>query len=123
MSLLTYGDVTHAYVLAGISSTQISWANMATLVAIADSTVDSEAEPSLSTSQKGLASDYLTASLALQNLAGDLSVNNVIEIPGAIRLDVSTSGRIRENIAKQFYEKYLYVISQAPSEALMERVP
>lgn len=123
MSLLTYGDVTHAYILAGISSTEVSWTNMATLVAIADSTVDSEAEPSLSSSQKALASDYLTASLALQNLAGDLSVNNVVEIPGAIRLDVNTSSVLRMNTAKSLYDKYLYVISQAPSDALMERVP
>ena len=120
---MSYGDVTHAYILAGITSTQISWANMATLVAIADSTVDSEAEASLSSSQKALASDYLTASLALENLAGDLSINNVIEIPGAIRLDVGASGTIRQNISKQLYEKYLYIISQAPSAELIERVP
>lgn len=123
MSLLTYGNATNAYVLAGITSTQVSWTNIATLVAIADSTIDSEAEPSLSSSQKALASDYLTASLALQSMMGDLSVNNLVEIAGAIRLDVSSSGRIRENAARQLYDKYLYIISQAPSEALMERVP
>jgi len=120
---MTYGSVANAYVLAGISSTQVSWSNMTTLVAIADSTVDSEAEPSLSSSQKGLASDYLTASLALQNLAGDLSVNNVVEIPGAIRLDVNTSSVLRMNTAKSLHEKYLYVISQAPNPSLMERCP
>ena len=120
---MAYGDATHAYVLAGITTTQVSWANMATLVAIADSTVDAEAEPSLSTAQKAIASDYLTASLALQNLAGDSSVNNVVEIPGAIRLDVGSSNVVRMNTAKSFYDKYLYVISQAPNSNLMNRVP
>lgn len=120
---MPYGSATNAYVLAGLSSTQVSWGNMQTLVAMADNQVDAEAEASLSTTQKALASDYLSASFALSHMSGDLSVNNLLEITDAIKLDTRTSANVRNVLAKQFFDKYQYVISQASKDGFIVKVP
>jgi len=120
---MAYGSATNAYVLAGLSSTQISWGNMQTLVTMADNQVDAEAEASLSSAQKSLASDYLSASFALSHMSGDLSVNNLIEIAGAVKLDTRTSASVRNVLSRQFFERYQYVISQAPKDGFIVRVP
>lgn len=120
---MAYGSATNAYVLAGLSSSEISWSNMQTLVTMADNQVDAEAEASLSSSQKAQASDYLTASFALSHMSGDLSVNNLTEIQGAVKLDIRTSSEIRNVLAKDFYSKYQRVISLAPKDDFIVKVP
>lgn len=121
---MSYGTVANIRALTGKTTTQISDADVAILIAIADNQIDNEPGVSLNTAQKALASDFLTSVFALENINGNLAINNLMQIGGtggAIKLDVKTAALITDNQAKRYFEKYQEILTQAPSTDLITK--
>jgi len=119
---LAYATKADVRALTGLSTAQISDADLDTLISIADMQIDNESGYSLSSEQKTLASQRLSAVFAIQHANGTLAIDNLMEISGAIKIDTKTAALIRNEQARRFYREYKEILEQAPSTDLIVKV-
>lgn len=119
---MAYGTLANIRALTGLSTSDISDADVNTLIGIADTQIDNEKGVDLTAEQKGLLSDYYTSALSFASVGGTLSVNSLIELKGAIKLDVKSSTALKTGLSKKYFDYYERMLSQLPSDDLVDRV-
>lgn len=119
---MTYATLANVRALTGLSTSDISDDDVNVLIGISDIQVDNEKGVTLTAAQKGLLSDYFTSALAFASTSGTLSVNTLIELKGAIKLDVKSSTALKTGLSKKYFDYYERMLSQLSSDDLVERV-
>jgi len=119
---MSYGTLANIRVLTGLSTSDISDDDITILINIADKQIDNEKGVDLTTAQKELLSDYYTSALSFASANGTLSVNNLVELKGAIKLDVKSSAALKTGLSKKYFDYYERMLSQLTSDDLIDRV-
>lgn len=121
--IMAYADYDEIRALTGISTTDLTSANLTTLMTISDRWVDQESEGAPSSDMKKDAANCFAASLAFQNRAGNLTENALIEIKDAIKIDTKTASLLQTGLAKTYYDYARIILTQKTSTDLIIRCP
>jgi len=120
---LAYGDKDDIRAQTGLTTSNVSDADLDLIIASADRIIDGLAGVSMGTSLKQEASNALSAFFALSNVAGKLAMSEMsYTIVGAIKVDKRSASTLRTGLAKTFFDKFEFIIAQAPDTGLIEKV-
>ena len=114
---MTYGSVDGVRALTGITTSEISDATLAILIAKADVLIDVEPGVSLTTAVKAEASDLLTASVCMRRLASE----SLKDDSGGgftldrLRVDGKSTQTLRNAMADKFEQMYDKLIATGTS--------
>lgn len=120
---MPYADYDEIRAITGLSTTDLSSANLATIMIIADRIVDNHSEGNPSSNDKRDAANCFAASISFQNRSGTLTEGALIELKDAIKIDARTASILQQGLSKQFFERALYILSSKSATDLIQRVP
>lgn len=107
---MAYATATTVRVVCGLSTSDISDADLTSIIVYADNRIDTEPHVSLSTAQKEQASNFLSASMALHRLAAATSASPGSYSIGSLRVDNRSAVAIRIALAHDFMLRYTEII-------------
>lgn len=98
--------VAQVRLLTGLTTTEISDDDIISLITLADNQIAEEPNTTLSTNLDALASAYLTAYMALNNVANTMLADGGDFSLGPLRVSNSSGVRLRQVQAKDFLNMY-----------------
>ena len=119
-----YATTTQVRTLGGFSTTQIDDTALGLVIDLAEDRVDSEVEVSLSSTQKTLATIYLTCAMVQERFASVTSSNDGVDyVLDRLRVNKGSAITLRNAVALRFYEQYRAILRAATSgDNIIERV-
>lgn len=123
MVKIAYSTAANIRAQTGLTTTNISDADLTTIIALADKRIDQFPGVSLNDNKKALASEALSSCIAFENLAGALSMSQMeYSIVGTVRLSKRDMGMLRSSQARTFYARFLEIMSENPDSGLVSKV-
>ena len=92
--------------ISGLTTTEISDADITTLITLADNQIGEEPNTSLSTNLAELASTYLSAYMALNNVANGMLADGGDFSLGPLRVNNASGVALRQTQARNFLGMY-----------------
>ena len=120
---LAYADYEEIRAITGLSTSDLSSANLATIMTISDRWVDEEQEGDPDSNMKRDAANLFASSICFKNRSGALTEGALIEIKDAIKIDVRTASLLQTGLSKSFYDDARMIITQKSKSDLISRVP
>jgi len=107
---MAYTTSDNVRVVTGLSTSDISDANLTSIIVYADAQIDKEAHVTLSVTQKEMASNYLSASIVLMRLATATSASPGSYSLDRLRVDNRSAVAVRMSMAANFKAMYNVII-------------
>jgi len=98
--------VAQVRLLTGLTTTEISDADVTSIITLADNQIAEEPNTELSTNLDALASAYLTSYMALNNVANTMLADGGDFSLGPLRVSNASGVRLRQTQAQNFLKMY-----------------
>lgn len=120
---MPYSSYDEILAMSGMTTDEVSSANVATIMTIVDRIVDYETESAMGSDQKKDAANNLACSYVMANTGGALSEAALSELEGAIKIDNRTASTLKSGLSKMFFDRYQMLVSLGIKTSLVKRVP
>jgi len=123
VSQMAYAVNADIRAMTGITTSELSDADLSTIMTIADRWVDNHSEGSPNANDKIDAGNCFASSIVMTNRASTNAESQLLELEGAFRIDARTAQTLRQGLSKQFFDRALYLLSAKSTTDLIQRVP